>query len=154
MNFALEDLDSRHHRKELAIMERLEKMELARRQLELAVSWAGKSQLQGQLGDLVTRRMETVLTGLQTSDQTHLGINLEWSSDREQFTRAVKDHFGQFSDTDPCQGGAPSIVMMDTARSPRLLVSDHGVGDVYSERNKVRHVSYNHSEFFSGSLIY
>ena len=148
MDFALEDLDSRHHRKELAIMERLEQMESARRQLQLAVSWAGKTdqQQQGHLSDLITRSMESVLTKLQTSDMSHqdLAINLDWSSDKEQFSRAVKDHFGQFRgpSRDQCQGGAPSIVMMDTmARSPRLLVSDHGVGDMYQESSKVRHMT-------------
>ena len=33
MNYALSELEARHHRKELAIMERME-------QLELALSWA------------------------------------------------------------------------------------------------------------------
>ena len=38
MNYALSELEARHHRKELAIMERMEQLELARRQLGL--SWA------------------------------------------------------------------------------------------------------------------
>ena len=38
MNYALSELGARHHRKELAIVERMEQLELARRQLGL--SWA------------------------------------------------------------------------------------------------------------------
>ena len=38
MNYALSELEARHHRKELAIMKRMEQLELARRQLGL--SWA------------------------------------------------------------------------------------------------------------------
>ena len=133
MNFALADLDSRHHRKELAIMDRMEEMEAARRQLQLAVRWAGKADQQQQLSDLVTRRLETVMTRLQANDQTQdqdLIISLEWSSDKEQFTRSIKDHFGHFSEARRDQlGGASNMVMMDTTRSPRLLVSDHGAGD-------------------------
>ena len=39
MNYALSELEARHHRKELAIMERMEQLELVRRQLQLALSW-------------------------------------------------------------------------------------------------------------------
>ena len=38
MNYALSELEARHHRKELAIMERMEQLELARRQLQLGLS--------------------------------------------------------------------------------------------------------------------
>ena len=41
MNYALSELEARHHRKELAIMERMEQLEeLARRKLQLGLSWA------------------------------------------------------------------------------------------------------------------
>ena len=43
MNYALSELETRHHRKELAIMERMEQLELARRQLQLGLSWAASS---------------------------------------------------------------------------------------------------------------
>ena len=38
MNYALSELEARHHRKELTIMERMEQPELARRQLPLGLS--------------------------------------------------------------------------------------------------------------------
>ena len=62
MNYALYELEARHHRKELAIMERMEQLELARRQLQLGLSWADRGQ--DQLGGLVTQRLEEVMARL------------------------------------------------------------------------------------------
>ena len=47
--------------------------------------------------------------------------SLAWESDNEAFSRAVRDNFGQFSED---RGKKLSV---EQVRSPRLLVSEHGM---------------------------
>ena len=135
MSYALTDLDQRHHRKELAIMERMEQLETVRRQLQLAVSWADRSQLsaascQERLANLVSHRMEEVILKLQTGETPDMRLNLYWETDKEMFIKAVKDNFGHFSDEKLTSG---RTLGGDMSVSPKLLVSDHGTS------NKVIH---------------
>ena len=126
MNYALEELDARHHRKELAIMDRLEQVESVRRQLELAVSWndkTGGAAGQERLGALVTQRMEEVIMRLQNGELEDMKLNLEWHSDKEMFTKCLSDNFGQFSDN---KKSGRAIINADNAVSPKLLISEHG----------------------------
>jgi len=127
MSYALTELDQRHHRKELAIMERMEQLETVRRQLQLANSWADRPQLepscQERLGNLVSQRMEDVILRLQTGETPDMRLNLYWETDKEMFIKAVKDNFGQFSDEKLSSG---RTLAGDMSVSPKLLVSDHG----------------------------
>ena len=127
MSYALTELDQRHHRKELAIMERMEQLETVRRQLQLANSWADRPQLepscQERLGNLVSQRMEDVILRLQTGETPDMRLNLYWETDKEMFIKAVKDNFGQFSDDKLSSG---RTLAGDMSVSPKLLVSDHG----------------------------
>ena len=124
MNYALADLDSRHHRKELAIMERLEQVESLRSQLQLTLSSKTDGQ-ETRLEESVTRRLEQVMMRLERESavsSSELNISLEWETDTEMFTRAVRDNFGQFSD----DKHKSRKITSDHGPSPRLLVSDHG----------------------------
>ena len=120
MNYALSELEARHHRKELA-----------RRQLQLGLSWADRGQ--DQLGGLVTQRLEEVMArlgGTEAADTRDLGLGLGWSSDKEQFCRALRDNFGHFTDTEHRRLVAGQ---QDQNKSPKLLVSDHGANNKVSQ---------------------
>jgi len=126
MNYALEELDARHHRKELAIMDRLEQVETVRRQLELAVNWSDKTggaAGQERLGALVTQRLEDVILRLQNGELEDMKLNLGWESDKEMFTKCLSDNFGQFTDK---KKSNRAIIAGDNAVSPKLLISEHG----------------------------
>ena len=45
--------------------------------------------------------------------------SLSWETDKEAFSRAVRENFGQFSED--------RSKKMEQVRSPRLLVSEHGM---------------------------
>merc|ERR1719348_2564540 len=103
MNYALEELDARHHRKELAIMDRLEQVE--------------------RVGALVTQRLEDVILRLQNGELEDMKLNLGWESDKEMFTKCLSDNFGQFTDK---KKSNRAIIAGDNAVSPKLLISEHG----------------------------
>ena len=65
----------------------------------------------------------------ETGDTRDLGLGLGWSSDKEQFCRALRDNFGHFTDTAHRRlvAGQP-----DQNKSPKLLVSDHGANNKVS----------------------
>ena len=47
--------------------------------------------------------------------------SLAWETDKEAFSRAVRENFGQFSEE------RSKKLSMEQQRSPRLLVSEHGM---------------------------
>ena len=57
MNSALAQLEARHHKSELAIMERMEQVEMARRQIQVAVTKPGPERQ--RLEELLMRREQT-----------------------------------------------------------------------------------------------
>ena len=117
-------------------MERMEQLELVRRQLQLAVSWSDKTAGaagQERLGHLVTQRLEDTILRLQTGESKDMKLSLGWTSNREMFSKAVRENFGQFSDQTETRR---MIKAGDTNISPKLLVSDHGGS------NKVKYQYY------------
>ena len=107
-------------------MERMEQLELVRRQLQLAVSWSDKTAGaagQERLGNLVTQRLEDTILRLQTGESKDMKLSLGWSSNQDMFSKAVRDNFGQFSDHTETRR---MIKAGDMNISPKLLVSDHG----------------------------
>ena len=57
MSSALAQLEARHHKSELAIMERMEQVEMARRQIQVAVTKPGPERQ--RLEELLMRREQT-----------------------------------------------------------------------------------------------
>ena len=138
MNNSLAELDKRHHSKELAIMEKLEEIDKTKRQLEMSLLWHDKSNNDGQKSHAVSSRMESLMKSLQVKislsnsnfirirqqndGPKDLAISLDWSSDKEIFTRALSENFGHFHD-EKLSVGAISRPL-EVSPSPKLLVSE------------------------------
>ena len=64
MNFSMAELDKRQHRKELAIMERLEEIDNTKRHLEMSLLWNEKNNTDGHrnnVGKVISDRMESLM---------------------------------------------------------------------------------------------
>ena len=64
MNFSMAELDKRQHRKELAIMERLEEIDSTKRHLEMSLLWNEKNNTDGHrnnVGKVISDRMESLM---------------------------------------------------------------------------------------------
>ena len=82
-------------------MERIEQLDLVRRQLELAVSWSDKTR--GAAGqesqdNLVTQRLEDVILKHQTGESKDMSLSLDWTTNKEKFSKTVTDNFGCYVD--------------------------------------------------------
>lgn len=112
MTSVLTQLEARHHKSELDIMERMEQVEMARRQIQVAVFKPGPER----------QRLEEVLMQMEQigGRNKELKQSLAWETDKEAFSRAVRENFGQFSED-------RSKKLSMEQRSPRLLVSEHGM---------------------------
>ena len=64
--------------------------------------------------------------------------SLAWETDKEAFSRAVRENFGQFSED------RSTKLSKEQIRSPRLLVSEHGMNSKVINKYclKVRHAVY------------
>jgi len=115
MTSVLAQLEARHHKSELDIMERMEQVETMRRQIQAGFTKPGPERL----------RLEEVLMRLEQTGGRNkimeLKQSLAWETDKEAFSRAVRENFGQFSEDRSKQ------LSKEQVRSPRLLVSEHGM---------------------------
>merc|ERR1719234_2849509 len=91
----------------------MEQVEMARRQIQVALFKPGPER----------QRLEEVLMQMeQTAGRNkELKQSLAWETDKEAFSRAVRENFGQFSED------RSTKLSKDQLRSPRLLVSEHGM---------------------------
>ena len=64
MNYSMAELDKRHHRKELAIMEKMEEIDNTKRHLEMSLLWNEKNINDGHrnnVGKVISDRMESLM---------------------------------------------------------------------------------------------
>jgi len=130
-NAALLELEERHNQRELAIMEKLEHYDLTESCLDQSITFAEQlmssscSEVeQQQVEGMVEARLNTLLEQLDRKP-AGLQTSLEWKSDKEAFSAAVRDNFGKFSS--PAVGGVVTAVSDPSSSvvvtSPSLVVS-------------------------------
>jgi len=126
-NAALLELEERHNQRELAIMEKLEHYDLTESCLEQSITFAEQLMSSGcpeveqqQVEGMVEARLNTLLEQLDRKP-AGLQTSLEWNSDKEAFSAAVRDNFGKFSSPSvDATCDPPSSVGVS---SPSLVVS-------------------------------
>lgn len=137
---ALEELEERHKKKELIIMEKLEHYDVTETSLEHAWSYTDKlltecsnSQV-SILEPTVSAHMRAMLDKLDRNPTCQLNNSLAWQSDSEQFSSCLKRTFGRFT-TNQADSMAQTIIKTDSpVQLPSLgqLVTTSPLGQVTS----------------------
>lgn len=108
---ALVELEERHNKKELVIMEKLEQVDIVENSLEHAMQYTEKLLKLGSqpqvlaLEPVVASHMQQMLGQLDLKCPTDPDTDLEWTSDREQFLGSLQQSFGKFSIASPQPAG-------------------------------------------------
>ena len=90
MNYALYELEARHHRKELAIMEKMEEIDNTKRHLEMSLLWNEKNINDGHrnnVGKVISDRMESLMKYRQVRPTPQLSCYFYLHSSLERGTK-------------------------------------------------------------------
>ena len=92
-NYSMAELDKRHHRKELAIMEKMEEIDNTKRHLEMSLLWNEKNINEGHrnnVGKVISDRMESLMKYHQVKQIPHPNFHLIYlRSSLERWTKGL-----------------------------------------------------------------